>query len=228
MVTILSSQQITSLMYGASSSFIRFLYVCSSLQRDVQSVYQRTQFMFTFIGICESFNVMNIISVLILRYENAEAKSKLPFILYNACLDPYNVNFSKPLHEVMFFNQIIVYVFDFINIGSNLFLWRYLRKHEVSNTALNVIDKKRQRKRNFVPANVGIFSIFLFFVNAAIFSMIYNQDLFNETYDISARTLCWAFCCDITFCIVIPSVLLYGAPTIRRKWENINILTYFK
>ena len=168
MVTILSSQQITSLMYGASSSFIRFLYVCSSLQRDVQSVYQRTQFMFTFIGICESFNVMNIISV---RYENAESKSKLPFILYNACLDPYNVNFSKPLHEVMFFNQIIVYVFDFINIGSNLFLWRYLRKHEVSNTALNVIDKKRQRKRNFVPANVGIFSIFLFFVNAAIFSM---------------------------------------------------------
>merc|ERR1712018_698514 len=71
MVTILSSQQITSLMYGASSSFIRFLYVCSSLQRDVQSVYQRTQFTFTFIGICEAFNVMNILSAVALRMENS-------------------------------------------------------------------------------------------------------------------------------------------------------------
>ena len=166
--------QISSLMYGASSSFIRFLYVCSSLRRDVQSVYQRTHFTFTFICICEIFNVMNIISAIVLRY--SDSKSKLPFILYNACLDPYTINFSKPFTEVMFFNQLIVYIFDFINIGSNLFLWRFLKKHEVSNTAAKTVsDKKKERKRNFVPANVGIFSIFLFFVNAAIFSIIYYQ-----------------------------------------------------
>ena len=128
--------EISSLMYGASSSFIRFLYVCSSLRSDVQNVYLRTHFTFTFISICESINVFNIFSVIYLRFENSESRSKLPFILYNACLDPYMVNFQKPVQEVMLLNQIIVYIFDFINIGSNLFLWRFLRKQEISNIGI--------------------------------------------------------------------------------------------
>ena len=118
--------------------------------------------------------------------------------------------------------------------------WNFL----FSSASRNVIaNKKKERKRNFVPANVGIFSIFLFFVNAVLFSTIYHEVDISKSiswtekypwifqtkdYDISARALFWSFCCDITYCIVIPTVLLYGAPTIRRKWENIGIITYFR
>ena len=113
-----------------------------------------------------------------------------------------------------------------------------------SSASRNVIaNKKKERKRNFAPANVGIFSIFLFFVNAVLFSTIYHEVDISKSiswtekypwifqtkdYDISARALFWSFCCDITYCIVIPTVLLYGTPTIRRKWENIGIITYFR
>ena len=86
----------------------------------------------TFIFICESINIINVISGVHLRY----SKSKLPTIFYNACLDPYTLNFSKSINEVMFFNQIIIYICDFTIIASNLFLYRFLKNQEKNNKGI--------------------------------------------------------------------------------------------
>ena len=126
--------QLASLAYNASASLIRFLYVNSSLKRNVQEVYRRNQFTFTFMFICESINLIHILSAILFRYRESDSMSKIPTIFYNACLNPYTVNFYKKIYnEVGIFNQIIIYVCDFIIIGSNLFLFLFLKKQENSN-----------------------------------------------------------------------------------------------
>ena len=53
--------QIASLVYSASTSLIRFLYVRSSLQENIQEVYRRNQFTLLFVAIGEGINILNII-----------------------------------------------------------------------------------------------------------------------------------------------------------------------
>ena len=59
--------QVQSLVYNASTCLIRFLYVRSSLQVNIQEVYKRNQFTLMFILICEGFNVFNLVSSLYYR-----------------------------------------------------------------------------------------------------------------------------------------------------------------
>ena len=59
--------QIQSLVYNASTCLIRFLYVRSSLQVNIQEVYRRNQFTLMFILIGEGINVFNLVSALYYR-----------------------------------------------------------------------------------------------------------------------------------------------------------------
>ena len=59
--------QIASLVYNASTCLIRFLYVRSSLQVNIQEVYRRNQFTLMFILIGEGINVFNLVSALYYR-----------------------------------------------------------------------------------------------------------------------------------------------------------------
>ena len=131
--------QLASLAYNASASLIRFLFVSSSLKRNVQEVYKRNQFTFTFLFICESINLIHILSAINFRYRETDSMSKIPTIFYNACLDPYTVNFYKEIYnEVGILNQIIIFACCFIIIGSNLFLFRFLKKQEISNQGRSI------------------------------------------------------------------------------------------
>ena len=60
--------QIASLVYSASTSLIRFLYVRSSLQENIQEVYRRNQFTLSFVAIGEGITILNIISAIYYRY----------------------------------------------------------------------------------------------------------------------------------------------------------------
>ena len=59
--------QISSLVYSASTTLIRFLYVRSSLQENIQEVYRRNQFTLLFVAIGEGINILNIISAICYR-----------------------------------------------------------------------------------------------------------------------------------------------------------------
>ena len=136
--------QIASIVYNASTTLIRFLYVRSSLQVNVQEVYRRNQFTLMFVAIGEGINIINLTSAVYYRQallglslENiqtdARAGSGLPLILYQACLDPWAV-FSIPFYRVMPLNQIIVYLCDMVIISSNIFLYRFLKRQTSNNS----------------------------------------------------------------------------------------------
>ena len=67
-MTILKvTSEVASLIYNASTSLIRFLYVRSSLQSNVQEVYKRNQFTIMFVVIGEGINVINLLSAIYYR-----------------------------------------------------------------------------------------------------------------------------------------------------------------
>ena len=67
--------QISSLVYSASTTLIRFLYVRSSLQENIQEVYRRNQFTLLFVAIGEGINILNIISAIYYREVKGEGRS---------------------------------------------------------------------------------------------------------------------------------------------------------
>ena len=100
-------------------------------------------------------------------------------------------------------------------------------------------DKKRERKRNFLPAKVGIFGSFLFCVYFTILFLSYSL----EASPTCNYWVCWylklllkadsgtkafllAFALDPFYCIMSPMLVFYGAPSIRRKirrWNRVYI-----
>ena len=67
-MTILKvTSEVASLIYNASTSLIRFLYVRSSLQSNIQEVYKRNQFTIMFVVIGEGINVINLLSAIYYR-----------------------------------------------------------------------------------------------------------------------------------------------------------------
>ena len=65
-------------------------------------------------------------------------------------------------------NQLIVYICDSIIISSNLFLYRFLKQQTTNNSALTASDRRKERKKNFVPAQVGIIATIILFVFTTI------------------------------------------------------------
>ena len=65
-----------SLTYNAFTALIRFLYVSSSLKKDVQDVYKKDEFILLFICLGEGLNIFNIVTY-ILQQSGKEGKSSL-------------------------------------------------------------------------------------------------------------------------------------------------------
>ena len=155
MTTIMSYTKVASLLYNANTSLIRFLYVRSSLQADVQEVYSRNQFTLTFVAIGEGLNIINLTSCIYYRKVHTgilgflilfifRTKSSLPLILYQACLDPWEV-FSIPFYLVMPINQLIIYTIDVVIISNNIFLSRFLYQ-QTSHNSGQVISEWTDRQ----------------------------------------------------------------------------------
>ena len=79
----------------------------------------------------------------------------LPTLLFQACLDPYGEH-NIPIYKVMPIDLFLLYVYNFTIVGSNVYLYLYLRKQTENNRALKDADKKKEKRRNFIPAQIGI------------------------------------------------------------------------
>ena len=87
---------------------------------------------------------------------------------HQACLDPfqhaiYNI-FKLPL------TVILIYVYNFIIIYNNMFLYFFLKTQTENNMALKETGKKRDRKRNFVPAKAGFITVLEIFSECKVIS----------------------------------------------------------
>ena len=86
-------------------------------------------------------------------------------------------------------------------------------------TALNATDRVKARKRNFVPANVGIISTVICFSATIQFFFYYR----SKDYDNGTRAFLFNSQNDIIYCILCPGVVFYGAPTIRRSFTKAGL-----
>ena len=80
----------------------------------------------------------------------------VPTLLFQSCLDPY-AEHNIALYKIMPIDLILLYVYHMAIIGSNVYLYLYLKKQTENNIALKDADKRKEKRRNFVPAQSGIF-----------------------------------------------------------------------
>lgn len=103
---------------------LRYYYVKCSLQTAVIEAINRNQFMYTCLFFPQLLLLVHLINSLM--FIRAQGIHEYPMMLFNACLDPYNVyelNFNKLLP----LDQILIYSYTMIFICSNFYLYKFLK-----------------------------------------------------------------------------------------------------
>lgn len=77
-------------------------------------------------------------------------------------------------------------------------------------------DRKRDRKRNLVPAKTGIYILILMVIYTIISSVLYIS--FS---DLGTRAYILSLAFDFLSCIIVPGLVVFQAPLIKRKMNKI-------
>ena len=96
----------------------------------------------------------------------------IPTLLFQSCVDPY-AEHNIALYKIMPIDLFLLYVYHAAIVGSNVYLYLYLRKQTENNRAIKDSDKIKEKRRNFIPAQSGIF------VTAAVLGLQVFQSLPN-------------------------------------------------
>ena len=105
----------------------------------------------------------------------------------------------------------------FINFKSPVACFRTQEK----NTSVNIksdFDRRKDRKRNLVPAKTGFIILILSLFYSVIFSVGYRafDDSGTRNYFVSVFQ-------DLHTCIVAPGVLVFQAPSVQRKIQKTSL-----
>ena len=151
---------------------IRYIYIKTSLQTNIQTAIKRNAFMWKFVFIIESLGCYNLVSFYFLKKE----KRSLEYypLLYQSCLDPWKTSHSLLLFKVMPINQFLIHVASWCIVGFNLILYKHLDTESRNNTALTAMDQIKIRRRNLVPAKVGIYSLIFMFISLPTHLILYS------------------------------------------------------
>ena len=136
-------------------------------------------------------------------------------------------------------NQLLLFVVDMVIIFGNLYLYKYLqldteRREKGVLTILygyliiflsivvQNLDVKKERRRNLIPARIGIYAIFIL-----IFFILFHYITYSIEMNNCHRALLHAIASDAYYCIVAPTIVLYSIPSVVRniKAKYVNIVT---
>ena len=114
---------------------------------------------------------------------------RLRLVLYQACLNPFS-HLPSPEVSVMPVRTLLLFVMNVVNIVCNFYLFQYLEDKRRENTGiylqsiirvlysviiLAVVDRTKERKRkNLIPARLGIYSIYVFGFHTIASEVAYN------------------------------------------------------
>ena len=205
MLTVIVTLGVGTIIYGSGTSFVRYLYVRTSLISNIQETLKRDSFIIKSLIIGESLSIFTLGSFYFQRQ---------PMILYEACLNPEG-NFTLPLYKVLPLNQFIIFLCTFTNISCNIFLSFYLNEKSENNTAVAEVDKKKDRKRNFVPAKTGILVFGIYILSMGVFLTTYGYK--SEKLDSATRAFVNAAYSDFHHCISSPLIILLGSKDAKNK-----------
>ena len=142
---------------------------------------------------CHSINVNQFLSVLILKvpFEHLKFFQALlgihilssalyylrmndhPFMLFQACMRPYSF-YDTPIFYALKQDSALAFTYNFTIVAGNFYLFQFLKSQTENNKALNSVDKKKERKRNFVNAKSGIMSGFILTISITIYTSFYG------------------------------------------------------
>lgn len=179
---------LNSLSYSAATAIIRYVYVRSSLQVDIQDVLKRNAFILKAILIVESIGLINLYSFYTLQ-KGKSGVERLPLLIYQTCLDPWSKHKPSSMPVVY---VILTQTADLCIICFNLYLYRYLSNRSRENTggynsiltikckiycvcvlALSAADKLKARRRNLISAKVGFYSFIFMIIYHPILVLLY-------------------------------------------------------
>ena len=138
-------------------------------------------------------------------------------------MDPWSEPTNILLYKLMPFDQSLFYFYCLTIIFSNIYLFKYLKNKTETSTATNEADKKKERKRNFVPAKTGFISLVALVLGTLIYNFIYNYSAFtNRKMDSGTRGFIINAWNDFFDWILSPCALLYGTASTRRKLKKLK------
>ena len=123
--------------------------------------------------------------------EGKSGPDRVRLVLYQACLDPFS-HLPSPEVSVMPVRTLLLFVMNVVNIVCNFYLFLYLEDKRKENTGiylqsiirlfsehcviiLAVVDRTKERKRkNLIPARLGIYSIYVFGFHTIASEVAYN------------------------------------------------------
>ena len=156
-------------MYSAAAAIIRYIYIRSSLQPNVQSAIKRNAFILKSIFIVEALGCCTLLNLYILQFgKSGTEKSSL--LLYQTCLDPFKSSFTISFLEVIPLNKALLQVANMCDIFCTLAIYKHLDKESKNNVFQK--DQLRIRRRNLVSAKVGFYSLALIIINWSILSIL--------------------------------------------------------
>ena len=122
---------LNSLSYSAATAIIRYVYVRSSLQVNIQEVLKRNAFIFKAIFIVECIGFFNLYSFYVLQ-KGKSGVERLPLLIYQTCLDPWAKHQPSSMPVTYF---ILTQTADLCIICFNIYLYKYLNKRSKENTS---------------------------------------------------------------------------------------------
>ena len=81
--------------------------------------------------------------------------------------------------ELRAFDQAMLVSYSFVTIYGNLYLYRFLKTQTDKNIALKDLGVKKSRKRNVIPAKVGMFNAIALVGTYIVYIVIYRCGQIN-------------------------------------------------
>ena len=171
MVASLFHSVANSTMYSAAAAIIRYIYIRSSQQSNLQTAIKRNAFIFKSILIVEALGCCTLLNLYVLQIgKSGTEKSSL--LLYQTCLDPFKSSFTIPFFEVIPFNQALLQIATGCNVFFNLAIYKHLDKESKNNVFQ--MDQLKIRRRNLVSAKIGIYHLALVVITWSSLSILYS------------------------------------------------------
>ena len=174
MVVSLTHTSVNSVFYSAATAMIRYIYIRTSLQSNIQAAIKRNAFMWKSVFTIESIGCYNLISFYLLYKEKKDKCAECFQPLYQTCMDPWKTSYSVLLFNVMPINQLLLHAATWCIVGFNIILYKYLDMEARNNTALAATDQIKTRRRNLVPAKVGIYSLLFMMISLPTHLVLYS------------------------------------------------------